>query len=695
MTLKSRRKFLELTAQSSFAVAGFSLFSKNLQEALAMPVPKGQGNIHDVKHIVIFMQENRSFDHYFGTLKGVRGFNDPRAIKLPTGKSVWYQPMPHSQYGLPFHLNSKETSSQWLDNLDHSWKGSQKTWEFYDCWIEQKSSLTMGYFNRTDIPFYYSLADAFTIGDAYHASLFGPTDPNRMFLFTGTSGLTVGAFGEHVVHNKDDGNETADMNLDLATYASYSWKTYAERLQEAGISWKVYQEYDNYGDNALAYFNNFRNLSKDSPLYKQGRQWVEGSHSGNAKTSQAQFLVDAFAKDIRNHTLPAVSWIVAPTQFCEHPSWPPSYGESLTARLLDELAKDKEIWSSTAFIINYDENDGYFDHVPPLNPPVNRASGLSTVDLAGEIYNGEPLGLGVRVPLLIVSPWTKGGWVCSEVFDHTSIIRFLEKRFQVYEPNISPWRRAICGDLTSMFDFKTPDLVWPNNLLDTTHFISKTNATKELPNPTNIPNRQLLPKQEKGVRPARALPYHFLVNGKANLTDEKFYITFINLGTVGAGFIVYDMSNNSSPKYYTLDKMKRVMESWDRVSLINETYEFNVHGPNGFFRKFRGKITTKLNEKYALPNIYLSYFKNNLLLNLINSGLKPCTFKIVDNSYGEPVQFCKVNSRTQAKKIIKISKNANWYDISISVDTDDAFYNQFAGHVETGLASISDPAMGL
>lgn len=458
MVLESRRKFLQFSAQSSAAIAGISLLPKSIQDALAMPVPKGKGSIQDVKHVVIFMQENRSFDHYFGTLKGVRGFADPRAVTLPTGKSVWYQPNSKDLYTLPFHFNSEQTNSQWIEELDHSWKGSQKTWEHHDCWIEQKGPFTMGYFTRSDIPFYYSLADAFTIGDAYHSSLFGPTDPNRMFLFTGTSGLSVGAIGDHTVHNKDDGNETADMALDLPNYAEYTWKTYAERLQEAGVSWKVYQEYDNYGDNALAYFKNFRNLNKNSLLYKQGRAWVKGSNALNAKSSSdGQFLVDAFAADIRNHTLPQVSWIVAPTKFCEHPSWPPGYGESLTSRLISELAKDKETWSSTAFIINYDENDGFFDHVPPHNPPINQNSGISTVDTIGESFNGEPLGLGIRVPLIIVSPWTKGGWVCSEVFDHTSVIRFLEKRFNVYEPNISPWRRALCGDLTSMFNFKTPN----------------------------------------------------------------------------------------------------------------------------------------------------------------------------------------------------------------------------------------------
>lgn len=693
MVSESRRKFLQFSAHSTAAIAGMSILPKSIRDALAMPVPKGTGTIQDVKHVVIFMQENRSFDHYFGTLKGVRGFGDPRTVTLPNGKAIWYQPNSNNSYELPFHLDTSQSNAQWLESLDHSWKVSQKTWEYHNCWIEKKSSMSMGYFKRSDIPFYYSLADAFTIGDAYHASIFGPTDPNRMFLFTGTSGLSIGDHGEQAVHNKDDGNVTADMLFDNPFYAGYTWKTYAERLQEAGISWKVYQEYDNYGDNALAYFKNFRKLNKSSLLYQRGRAWVKGSNMSNSKSSNGQFLVDAFATDIRNNTLPQVSWIVAPTKFCEHPSWPPSYGESLSSRLISELVKNKEVWSSTAFIINYDENDGFFDHMPPHIPALHKGSGFSTVSTVGENYKGESVGLGIRVPLLVVSPWTKGGWVCSEVFDHTSIIRFLESRFQVYEPNISPWRRTICGDLTSMFNFKTPDEAWPTNLPDTSNFISKTDATSKFPHP-KVSIAQEVPQQEVGVRPARPLPYMNYVNGRVDLQGNKFWVDFLNAGDVGVGFNVYTNEANISPRYYTLEKQKNLSDFWDGSVFPNGIYDVDIHGPNGFFRKFKGSTKAPSSGIFSLPEIYLSYQEGDLQLSLQNSGSQPCILKFVDNSYGELQRTYELMPNSNIEDIWKLSGSSNWYDLSVTVNTDDLFLRQFAGHVETGQASTSDPAMG-
>lgn len=694
MVSESRRKFLQFSANSTAAIAAMAALPKSLREALAMPVPKRTGTIQDVKHVVIFMQENRSFDHYFGVLKGVRGFGDPRAVTLPNGKPVWYQPNGGNSFELPFHLDTSSSNAQWLESLNHSWKGSQKTWENHDCWIEQKGVMTMGYFKRSDIPFYYALADAFTIGDAYYASIFGPTDPNRMHLFTGTSGLSVGNKGKQVVHNDDDGNETSNMANDNPFYSGYTWTTYAERLQHAGISWKVYQEYDNYGDNSLAYFKNFRKISKDSLLYQRGRATVYGSNSNNAKASNGKYLVEAFAKDIRSHTLPQVSWIIAPTPFCEHPSWPPGYGESLASRLISELAQNQDVWSSTAFIINYDENDGFFDHMPPHNPAINKNLGLSTVDTSFEDFKGEPLGLGIRVPLLVVSPWTKGGWVCSEVFDHTSILRFLEACFQVYEPNISPWRRAFCGDLTSMFNFKTPDEAWPTNLPDTSNFILNTNASSHYPHPI-VPKNQELPQQEIGVRPARPLPYTLFVNARSDVQNNKFWIEFVNSSNVGVGFNVYAYNSNFNPRYYTLEKKKDLSDCWDGSGFLNGFYDIHVQGPNGFFRSFKGNMKTPvLGTTYALPEVYLRYIEGDIILSLNNTGNQLCTFKIVDNAYGELFRTYPVSAGSKDEVIWRLSGSANWYDLSVTVDTDNLFLRHLAGHVETGFPSTSDPAMG-
>jgi len=419
---QDRRRFLTSTA------AAFAALPLSLRQALAIPARQRTGTIKDVEHVVILMQENRSFDHYFGTLRGVRGFGDPRPLTLPGGKPVWYQPAKnHAQdYIAPFHLDTATTRSQCLESLDHSWKGSHDLWKNHDAWIGVKGAMTMGYFTRQDIPFYYALADAFTICDAYHCSLFGPTNPNRLFLFTGTNGLAVGETGKQAIENPpDEPNETADPVNDAVKFKAYAWTSYAERLQEAGVTWRLYQEYDNYGDNALAYFAKFRGQDASTEIGRRARRWSPGSTPQNAKASRGEHLTAEFAKDVAQDSLPQVSWIVAPYIMCEHPTAPPGYGEVFVSGLLSALASNPDVWAKTVFILNYDENDGFFDHVPPPVPPTLPGLGRSTVDLAGEDYHGVPVGLGPRVPLMIVSPWTRGGWVNSQLSDHTSVLRFL------------------------------------------------------------------------------------------------------------------------------------------------------------------------------------------------------------------------------------------------------------------------------
>ena len=226
----------------------------------------------------------------------------------------------------------------------------------------------------------------------------------------------------------------------------------------------------------LAFFRRFRGLHADDILYQRGRAIVPGSTAANAASSEADHLVAAFASDVAGGTLPQVSWIVAPTKYSEHPEAPPALGESLTARLLDALTANPDVWAKTAFIINYDENDGFFDHMPGPIPALTPARGASTVDTHGESYEGQAVGLGVRVPLIVVSPWSRGGWVNSQVFDHTSVIRFLERRFGVMEPNISPWRRMVTGDLTSMFDFTGRDMAALVPLPDTSGAMARVTA---------------------------------------------------------------------------------------------------------------------------------------------------------------------------------------------------------------------------
>ena len=682
MTSNARRNFLKLAAGSAATAAG----SQAIAKALRVPAHRVTGTIQDVEHVVILMQENRSFDHYFGALRGVRGFGDPRPVILPSGRPVWFQPSPKAGdgYVLPFHLDGAATSAQVMDSLDHSWKGSHDRWKHHDAWIAAKSPMTMGHFTRADLPFYYALADAFTVCDAYHCSLFGPTNPNRMFLFTGTSGLTAGETGPLAVTNPpQEPSEKADPAYDNPAFEGFGWTSYAQRLQAAGVSWKVYQEYDNYGDNALAYCKAFRGNGRDPELSARARSWAAGSTPENAKASRGEHLVAAFAGDVAAGGLPQVSWIVAPYIMCEHPEASPGYGESLTARLIEALADRPDVWAKTVFILNYDENDGFFDHVPPPLPATHAAMGASTVDVAGEIYDAEPVGLGPRVPMLAISPWSRGGWVNSEVFDHTSVIRFLEARFGVPEPNISPWRRAVCGDLTSVFDFRDPNWRPPARLADAALLMTSVDAAAALPRPTQ-PARQTLPAQEPGARPARPLPYTLQVD--AAVTQDDVTLNFVNDGGAGAAFSVWPAPSNQGPWFYTVGAGARLAA---RLPTGPEGYDLTVHGPNGFLRRFAGGGRADLEVSAAYD-----VGRERIVLTLRNRGsARRLTVTSGVYRHGAP----RVHGLDAGGTVVdawQIADTAHWYDLIVTGDADPRWLRRFSGHLETGRPSLSDPAIG-
>ena len=418
----TRRRVLAGATAVTCAGLGAAALPASLRKAMiAALASRPRPGLGDLQHIVILMQENRSFDHYFGTMPGVRGFADPAAIRLPGGQPVFYQPDPaHADgYLLPFRYDTKTTSAQATPGLDHHWPSQHQAWNGgkMDGWIAAKGQHTMGYFTQEGIPFHWALAEAFTLCDNYHCSVLGPTDPNRLYMWTGTTD-PAGRHGGPVT-----GDQPMSENMIV------SWTTYPERLQRAGISWKVYQEEDNFDNNALAWFRQYLQAPPSSPLYQRG---------------MAKRPAGTFEDDARRDRLPQVSWLVAPAAQSEHPRFLPAAGAEYVAQKLDAIAANPDVWAKTAFILTYDENDGMFDHVPPPAPPPGTP---------GEFIFGEPIGLGFRVPTTIVSPWTAGGHVCSEVFDHSSLIRLLEARFGVVEPNITAWRRRTCGDLTSAFRF--------------------------------------------------------------------------------------------------------------------------------------------------------------------------------------------------------------------------------------------------
>ncbi|GAA0679719.1 phospholipase C, phosphocholine-specific [Kitasatospora atroaurantiaca] len=662
----SRRKFISLAGAAAAAGTALSVLPESLQQALAAPAVSG--TINDVQHVVIFMQENRAFDHYYGTMKGVRGFADRNAIKLPTGKPALYQPYSNADgYILPFHMDTATTSAICANAPAMSYPVDTAIWNNgkYNAWNTARTpGLGMGYFNRADLPFYYALAENFTICDHYFCSTLTQTNPNRLHLFTGSNGLSVG--------------QSAVLDNTEPT-AGFTWTTYAERLEAAGISWKIYQQSDNFDDNALAWFANFKKAKPGSALYDKGMATVPD-------------LVTAFRNDIDNGTLPQVSWIIAPAALSEHANYKPAAGEDLSARLLAVLAANQSVWSQTAFILNYDENGGFFDHVPPPIPPASTSQGLSSVSTSGEISNGKAIGFGPRVPLIVVSPWSRGGYVNSQVFDHTSVIRFLEKRFGVQEPNISAWRRTVAGDLTSAFGFGSQNTAWPA-LPDTSRYVGDADTQcSTLPAPT-VPAVQSVPVQESGTKPARALPWQPNANGRTDCSGGKFWIDMTNTGTAGVTYYVYPNAyRTDGPWLYTVGAGATVSDYWS-AGTPTGAYDLSLYGPNGFHRRFKGNRSTSCAGGAALLEVASSYDTANGKLNLTfrNTGGAAATVTVTDNAYGTGGPWT-YGLPAGGSASASFATNRGWYDLTVTANTSDGFLRRLAGHIENGTDSITDPA---
>ena len=687
-----RRSFLKLLSTGALSAA----FPASIARALEIPAHNRTGSLEDVEHIVILMQENRAFDHYFGTLNGVRGFGDPRAVRLPNGDPVWYQPDTSGGYVLPFHPAAPSLGLQFLEDLAHDWDTTHNALNLgkYDQWVPQKGATTMAHLTRSDIPFHYALADAFTICDAYHCSFLGATDPNRYHMWTGWVG-NDGKNGGPVLDNAE---------------AGYDWSTYPERLVKAGVSWKIYQDQGaglnaaeywgwgpdayigNYGDNSLLYFHQYQNSLPGSPLF-------EGALTGT-DISAGGTLLDQFRGDIAAGKLPQVSWIVAPEAYTEHPNWPANYGAWYISQFLDALTANPEVWSKTAFFLCYDENDGFFDHVVPPTVPASPAQGLSTVDTVNEYFEGNseypagPIGFGVRVPMIVISPWSKGGYVNSELFDHTSLIRFIEQRFgannpEMIETNITPWRRAVSGDLTSAFNFKSPnDATVP--LPSTAAYLPPDNNRHPDYKPTP-PAIQALPMQEQGTRPARPVPYQLEVHGTANFLEGTFALQFTSKGKTA----VYQVrSGNSSlgPWTYTVGTGASVSDTWPIAGNNLTGYDLSVNGPNGFHRSYKGSVAGAAAANLDIRTAYDTQ-NNAITLFAVNLGANGVSLRMT-NTYTGIVHTRKLDPGQAAKEHWQLHQSFGWYDLIIEVESDSSFRYQLAGHVETGQESRTDPAIG-
>ncbi|WP_424211241.1 phosphocholine-specific phospholipase C [Streptomyces sp. BI20] len=684
MSELNRRRFLQLAG----GAAALTMLDESIARAAAIPAQGATGTIDDVEHIVVLMQENRSFDQYFGTMKGVRGFGDPRPVTQDNGKSVFFQSNGTKDVP-PFHPSAPDLGMKFVAGLNHDWAGGHAAYNKgkYDKWVPAKTAATMAYLNRADIPFHHALADAFTVCDAYHCSFIGATDPNRYYLWTGHTG-NDGTGGGPVLGNQE---------------AGYGWKTYPERLEAAGISWKIYQDIGdglnaagswgwindafrgNYGDNSLLYFNAYRNAAPGSPLYEKARTGT------NAKAGDGLF--DRLRADVAAGTLPKVSWIAAPEAFSEHPNWPVNYGAWYIAQVLDALTSNPDVWARTAFFITYDENDGFFDHVVPPYPPASAAEGLSTADVSRELYAGGGgyaagvYGLGPRVPMIVVSPWSKGGWVCSETYDHTSVIRFIEKRFGVAEPNISPWRRAVCGDLTAAFDFRTPDAA-PPALPPTAGYLPPDRDRHDSWSPTP-PTTGALPVQEPGGKPSRALGYAPYVDGAATTSTGKYTLTFAPGTALGAHFHSTSGNRTDGPWPYTVEAGKTLSDTWSTSASTGNRIDLTVWGPNGFLRTFRSAT------KQAGPEVTARHngTTGNLDLTLVNNGTATVTLSVTQAYGGGAAVPIAVRAGATATHTVDLRSSGRWYDVTVRSSADSAWLRRFAGRVETGAPGTSDPAL--
>jgi phospholipase C len=836
--MDNRRQFLAKAAFLTGA-AGFPISLMSAIERARAIEPEQQSTFWDAEHVVILMQENRSFDHAYGTLRGVRGYNDSRAIKLANGNPVWVQTDPAGKSYVPFRLNIKDTRSTWMGCLPHNWtdQTDARNEGRYDRWLEVKRSghgryadmpLTLGYYNREDIPFYYAFADAFTICDQHFCSSLTGTTPNRCYLWSGT-----------IRAEQNPKSPAFNLNSDADHFTNVNWPTFPERLEDLGVSWKVYQNeinvgvgfteeedrwLSNFGDNPLEYFTQFnvrmtpahrayleasfkalperiaklkgqlesQNSSADrqklaellkeqSDLLKQiakGRlkwndrsfeqlsqreknlmqkafctntgdphyrelteiSYRDGDRTRNVRVPKGD-LLHQLREDVAKGTLPTVSWIVAPEQYSDHPgaAW---FGSWYIAEVLDALTQNPAVWQKTIFMLTYDENDGYFDHVPPFVAPDPRRpetgrvtddidAGLEYVTREDELKRksagaarDSSIGLGYRVPLVIASPWSRGGYVCSQVFDHTSPLQFLETLLtkklgkEVRETNISAWRRAVCGDLTSAFrpaSAPSSDRVpYPSRdeFVEQIHraqYKRLPSGYKQLTDQEIAESRKSLaslsqmPQQEPGLRPSCALPYELAVDGSLTQDRKQFQIQFearnqqFGEQSAGSPFTAYAYlkPGDLHVRNYAVSPGRKVEDSWALGEFENGRYELAVYGPNGFYREFRGDSSdppVDVSCGYDLLKSKKSESFGSAIIQFKNRGVQALSIEILD-AYNHTPQRATIAPGEVLSLASDTCGSFGWYDLQVRVDAYERFVKRYAGRLECGKSSFSDPAM--
>jgi phospholipase C len=813
MSEVDRRKFLKMMGVTTAGTAGLSMMPPAISQALAIEPNRVTGTIKDVEHVVILMQENRSFDHYFGTYNGVRGYSDPRPVQWMGGGGemhpIWLQNsgrfsttkiiqdigktvqdvanLPTDlRCGVddntavigPFHIDYSKTGEVIRSTCHLVYSGIQ-AWNNgnYNNWIEAKLDvLVMGYLKHQDVSYHRHLANSFTICDHYFSSVHGNTNPNRLHLFSGTASDPAASKGGRDAYEKGLGS--ALFGPEGGT--GCGWKTYPERIEEHNakqqdakrkVSWRVYQggtgdpgsKTDNYGDNSLEYFKAYRNDPVKGCYWSAGKCFTPDKKgcfkekididydklANLTKNGAVNRTLEQFASDARDGKLPNVSWIIPPEFYSEHTGAnAPTHGAYYINKVLSALVANPDVWSKTVFIINYDENDGFFDHIVPPMPPIAAADGKVSPSLQKSLTHeiqrdpaigkDHPIGFGPRVPCLVISPWSKGGWVCSQVFDHTSVLQFLEARFGIKETNISAWRRAVSGDLTSAFDFAKPDTAIAE--LQTSEIITKDfqlrgprgaksrpmidQATRliapKVENPSNLFSHKT--SNDSGSRKARPLPYDFSVKASpvTNMKDKAksaFALDFTNKGKAGVFFYVYDDETNFSneqrfaPKRYTIvtgEPLNAMLRTY------YSQYGFSVYGPNGYLFQAKGTCDTGVDDSIGIS---IENLKNGLvsakyagaggiLLKINYGGLWKNNYLKISTKYGKILtddgKKTWVNylvplpkDKTKGSIELEIATLDGWYDVSVEFadsegSADDRFLRRYAGHMENGNPSTTD-----
>src|ERR1700734_2371295 len=636
----SRRRFLQYTALGSAAAAaaavgagGPAAASVARGSAAARGLPQGwSGTIADVKHVVILMQENRSFDHYFGTLRGVRGFGDKQALTWQNGNKIFQQPdaaRTDLGYLLPYNLTDQVDG-----DLDHSWDGDHaaRSGGLWNNWVPAKTEETMGYFTRDEIPFQYAVADAFTVCDGYHQAIMAPTSPNRMYFWTGTSsGWTSNPNDYEVDFGPDAGTPKVT--------------TYPELLQAAGIDWQVYTNNQvgdsgsfpdyflgDYGDNPLWFYQQYNSSNSrnggTSELAVRGAVTPWGTDAGAPPLSEthAAYVLSSFISDVKNNTLPQVSWIVAPAGYCEHPSYTPDYGAHYVNTVLQTLMSNPDLWQNTALFITYDEHDGFFDHqLPPAPEP----------SVTDEYIDALPIGPGTRVPMLICSPWTRGGYVDSNVYNHTSMLEFLAALTGGKPGKVTPWRASVTGDLTAAFDFEHPDFSIPGNIPT----LEQTWALTQLTGGSTTPpaeGDQQMPAQEPGTRPHRPPVHQPFADVTVDRDTSQVTARLTNTGRVGVSFAVYpDALLTAAPAPVTVLPSSGGSYVWD-ATLTAGKYAFSVYGPDGFLTSFAGTVAPAGQRPGQTPVVTAEPQRGRagkVELTLANEGRRAIVYTLTPNDY--------------------------------------------------------------